>query len=240
MELKFERFFFPTLDSTQTYLKKWAERTPLPSGTLVWTSDQRGGYGRKGTPWYASPGESLTFSFLLSSPRSPQTLPIRVVVALYETVKSYSRFPLFIKWPNDIWCEQGKIGGILVESKQQGNRVSHAFIGVGVNVYQREFPSHLTAASLAQIGEPPCPLEKLLADFEAQFSHWYFAPEEEVKERFLCNLWRTGYFLIEGKQLEGTILDWSSGGYITLQTDGGVCVVPAATLRMICPFPFLR
>ncbi|GIV24827.1 MAG: hypothetical protein KatS3mg026_0519 [Bacteroidia bacterium] len=136
----FRVHIFPELPSTQTYLREWASREAIPDGTLVWALHQTQGYGRKGTPWLASPGESLTFTFVVTPEPPFQLLMPRIAVALHETIQPFVRERLFLKWPNDLWCPRGKLAGLLTELLWQGP-TARAFIGVGVNVYQRRFPS---------------------------------------------------------------------------------------------------
>ncbi|MCX7606115.1 MAG: biotin--[acetyl-CoA-carboxylase] ligase [Bacteroidia bacterium] len=235
MALKFIRHFFSELPSTQLLLQEWAAASSLPEGTLIWTGHQTSGYGRNGTPWYASPGESLTFSFIIYPSLAPGNLTAQTALALYDTLFPFAQDTLFIKWPNDLWCTQGKVAGILIEVRWKGNHPTMALIGIGINVYQTSFPAHLKAASLAQLGSAPPSLEKLLDSFEKAFSNWYTAPEEQIRTHFLQRLRREGLFLIAQREVEGTITDWSPTGWIEVTTPSEVLRLPASDLRIAWP-----
>lgn len=237
--VKFSRHHLSTLPSTQSYLREWSTRAYLPDGTLVWTTHQTAGYGRRGTPWWGSAGESLAFSFLVRpTPQTAPLLPLCTATALYEAVAPFVREPLFLKWPNDLWCPHGKIAGILTEQTWIGSAPTEAYIGIGLNLYQRAFPSNLPAASLRQIGEPPADPEALLEAFEAQFRIWYAAPPAQLIPVFLQRLWRKGTFLIGETQVIGEIIDWEPEGWLTIDTPEGRHRFAAAQVQVAWPPPF--
>ncbi len=236
MALNFRRHFFEVLPSTQSYLKAWALQEPLPEGTLVWARHQSAGYGRKGSPWYSTPGESLTFSFLVRPERGITSLTAQTALALYETVAPFCRETLYLKWPNDLWSPQGKLAGLLVEALWKGTHLQHACIGVGLNVYQPYFPPDLRAASLAQVGQPPDHLEVLLAEFERAFTRWYTAPTPAVRMAFLERLQRKGQFHTPDGPVEATLLDWEPEGWLWLETPQGPTRYLAAAVQMLWPY----
>uniref|UniRef100_H5SK31 BirA family transcriptional regulator, biotin operon repressor / biotin-[acetyl-CoA-carboxylase] ligase n=1 Tax=uncultured Bacteroidota bacterium TaxID=152509 RepID=H5SK31_9BACT len=232
--VSFVRHFFPELPSTQSFLRGWASQAALPEGTLVWTLRQTEGYGRKGTPWYATPGESLTFSFFLRPRCSLDTLTPRAALALYDAIAPYTQKPLFLKWPNDLWCPQGKLAGILTEVVWD-SPTPQAFIGIGLNVYQKSFPPGLPAASLSQVGNPPPHLSALLDDFEQAFQRWYEAPDTQARHTFLMRLERKGRFSIQGQTYEGELYEWHPEKGLCLSTPHGKLWVSPGHLHMLWP-----
>ncbi|GIV24222.1 MAG: biotin--[acetyl-CoA-carboxylase] ligase [Bacteroidia bacterium] len=235
MALRFRRYFFEELPSTQAYLKAWAEREAVPQGTLVWTRHQTAGYGRKGTPWHATPGESLTFSFLVSPAEGTDTLTVRTALAVYDTLAPHLHEPLFLKWPNDLWTPTGKLAGLLTEAVWQGSKLRFACIGIGINVYQRSFPPSLRATSIALSGTPPTQVESLLEVFEAHFFYWYEAPVPKVQKRFMERLLRKGQFLIHENLIEGTITAWETEGFLRIETATGTHRYPASAVQVVWP-----
>lgn len=229
-----KRYFFPELDSTQSLLREWAENHPYPSGTLVWTFHQRAGYGRKGSSWYAAPGESLTFSFLLRENVEAETLLARAALALYDTASPYAHSPLYLKWPNDLWAgARGKLAGILAEVRWAGAQPLYAIVGIGVNVYQQEFPAGLQAVSLAQIGNPPSELERLLEGFEEAFQRWNTAEANYVRERFVERAWREGILSQEGHSLPAYLLKWTEANELYFETPKGLYICPAGQVETV-------
>ncbi|MEN2992569.1 MAG: biotin--[acetyl-CoA-carboxylase] ligase [Bacteroidia bacterium] len=231
----FQRHFFPELDSTQSLLRQWASQACLPEGTLIWTEHQRAGYGRQGRPWWSSPGESLTFSFLLY-PSPPRTayLSAYVGLALYRTLQPYTTHPLYLKWPNDLWCipqspaPAGKLAGILIEILWPQTSRPIALVGIGVNVYQRHFPPSLCACSLAQIGTPPSYLEALLDAFETEFTLTYALSEAELRTSFLAVLWRKVWVEAGSQKQCAEISAWEGDKLRLKALSGEVWEIPAA------------
>ncbi|MCS7162658.1 MAG: biotin--[acetyl-CoA-carboxylase] ligase [Bacteroidia bacterium] len=231
----FQRHFFSELDSTQSLLRQWASQATLPEGTLIWTRHQRAGYGRQGRSWWSSPGESLTFSFLLyPSPTSAAYLSAYIGVALHRTLQPYTAHPLYLKWPNDLWCipqstlPAGKLAGILIEVLWPQPSRPIALVGIGVNVYQRRFPPGLWACSLAQIGTPPRRLEALLDAFEAEFTHTYTLSESHLRTSFLAALWRKVWVEAGGQKQLAEISAWEGDKLRLKALSGEVWEIPAA------------
>jgi BirA family biotin operon repressor/biotin-[acetyl-CoA-carboxylase] ligase len=111
-------------------------------GTVVAADFQEAGRGRNARPWAAARGENLLFTILLRYKDFqfiPEALTLRtglaVSLAVEDMVPALAG-QVKVKWPNDIMIGSRKAVGILTES--DGKIV---YIGVGVNVYQREFPA---------------------------------------------------------------------------------------------------
>ena len=134
-----------------------------PHGLILLSHEQTNGRGRRGNTWSAAPSESLTFSILVH-PQEPKALWPRLALAtglaLAEALESFGCQP-GIKWPNDLWLEDRKAAGILVEAGE-----NFAIVGIGLNVHTTEFPGDLadSATSLAlTLGEAPSRPEVLAA-----------------------------------------------------------------------------
>jgi len=123
----------PEIDSTNAELMRRARTAPLDPVLLV-AEHQTAGRGRLGRGWHSQPGQSLTFSLgLMLQPRSWSGLSLVVGVSLAERLHADVR----LKWPNDLWLEGRKLGGILVETAGQADAPGAAravVIGVGLNV----------------------------------------------------------------------------------------------------------
>ncbi len=232
---RFRRHSLPVVDSTQRYIKDWHRAEPLPDGTLVWAHAQTAGYGRKSRPWVATPGESLTFSFV-AYPTEPLPLwSARIAIALYETAALYTTIPLFLKWPNDLYAPQGKLAGILIEAQWQGEALSAVFVGIGLNVYQRHFEPDLWATSLAMLGANPPSLEHVLDTFEMQFITWLSPTPETLADAFLKRLWRKGPFKVHDREIAGEIVKWAPEGFLHVAGSSGVSCYEAHLVEMVWP-----
>jgi BirA family biotin operon repressor/biotin-[acetyl-CoA-carboxylase] ligase len=148
----------PSIDSTSSELMRRA-RSGLIEPVLLTAENQTAGRGRMGKGWHSRPGQSLTFSLALPlAPASWSGLSLAVGVSLAHSLHPDVR----LKWPNDLWLHQRKIGGILVETAStgepaQGQRM--VVIGVGINIARPEAsavaalaPEGSTIASVAPAG----------------------------------------------------------------------------------------
>ena len=128
--------------STNSYLSRMA--SILPSGTVIYTNSQTSGRGQRGNSWEAEPGKNLTFSMLVKQPAVVPSKQFRiseaVSLAVVEWLSQYSD-GFSVKWPNDIYYNDKKICGILIEHVLCGNAIVHTIVGVGINVNQQHFLS---------------------------------------------------------------------------------------------------
>ncbi len=126
----------PTIDSTNTELMRRARQGQADPLLLV-AAEQVAGRGRRGRDWVSRPGDSLTFSLGLPlQPADWSGLSLAVGVSLAESLHPDVR----LKWPNDLWWQDRKLGGILVETANVGAE-RYAIIGVGLNVTTPDLPS---------------------------------------------------------------------------------------------------
>jgi BirA family biotin operon repressor/biotin-[acetyl-CoA-carboxylase] ligase len=102
-----------------------------PSGTVVTAAEQSAGRGRTGRRWSAPPGTALLATAILRPlDERHALLPLAVPVAVGEAIESLAPVRCEVKWPNDLWIEERKAGGVLIEARPP----DWAAIGVGVNL----------------------------------------------------------------------------------------------------------
>lgn len=146
----------PEVDSTNTELMRRARAGRIEPVLLV-AEHQSAGRGRLGRGWTSSAGDSLTFSLGLPlAPADWAGLSLAVGVATAEALHPRIR----LKWPNDLWVDDRKLAGILIEtaSTTTSSAPRYAVIGVGINVKLRQVDRAST---------PPASLDELLPGIEA-------------------------------------------------------------------------
>lgn len=141
--------------STNWYIDTLDNNKPLPEGTVVTTHTQSAGRGQRGNSWEAAPGENLTFSYLLRpqfiAPQKQFILSQAAALAVVDVLSRYSD-GFSVKWPNDIYHNNDKIAGILIENNITAHYISRSIIGIGLNINQQHFISNApNPISLAQI-----------------------------------------------------------------------------------------
>jgi BirA family transcriptional regulator, biotin operon repressor / biotin---[acetyl-CoA-carboxylase] ligase len=130
LELLFE------VDSTNTRLL--AAAPPSPGRADVCVSElQHEGRGRLGRRWIAPFGGGIAMSLGWTCSDVIRTLPalsLGVGVAVSRALARAGAEGISLKWPNDIWFRDRKLGGVLIELRAEAGGPAHVVIGVGVNV----------------------------------------------------------------------------------------------------------
>lgn len=133
-------------DSTNSYAAQHADT--LPDMTMIMAHNQAAGRGQRGNSWESEPGKNLTVT-LIHKPAPKPELPMdvqqyrmseAVALAVVDTLAEYG-IEGKVKWPNDVYVENKKICGILIEHALYGRDIANSRIGIGLNVNQREFLS---------------------------------------------------------------------------------------------------
>lgn len=139
-------YFFPATDSTNTDALE-AARAGAPHGSAYFADEQLAGRGRGDHAWHSAAGEGLYVSALLR-PQLPANrlhlIPLAAGLAAAEAIRTVSGLTIDLRWPNDLLIGPRKVGGILVESKIEDDRVAFAVVGIGINVHQRGFAPGLS------------------------------------------------------------------------------------------------
>ena len=132
------------VDSTNRHLDRQIKAGQVPLPCIAVADEQSAGVGRGANRWY-SPQGCLMFSMaiehsLLDPANTPQRLamlPLRVGLALAQSLEPLVRSQPKVKWPNDVLVEDRKISGILIESQTVGSQtvglMGYAIIGIGIN-----------------------------------------------------------------------------------------------------------
>jgi BirA family biotin operon repressor/biotin-[acetyl-CoA-carboxylase] ligase len=185
-----------------------------------------------GRVWQSQPGDSLTFSLSLPlAPKDWSGLSLAVGLSLAESLHP----DVGLKWPNDLWFQDRKLGGILVEAASMGGR-SQVVVGVGLNIRPRaadglntlpaalsELLPELTApAALARVA---LPLIQTLMAFESSG----FAP---LQSRFAARDVLQGRAVHTSDGQQGVALGVGPGGALRLQTELGVQDIHSAEISV--------
>ena len=151
--------------STNTYLSRLA--ATLPGGTVIYTPCQTAGRGQKGNSWESEDGKNLTFSLLFKRPpvkaRDQFYLSEASALAVVEALTALAGDGFTVKWPNDVYWQDKKICGMLLENSLDGSDIATCIVGIGLNVNQERFVSDApNPVSLLNITGQEHDLESLL------------------------------------------------------------------------------
>ena len=181
-------------NSTSTLLRQ-TMTDATPHLFTVRTDYQTAGRGQAGNGWESEDGSNLLFSTLLrySIPAQQQFRLTEIVsVAMVDMLSRYLPVEkVHIKWPNDIYYEDKKLSGILVENTLAGTDIAYSIVGIGLNVNQLVFNSKApNPISMKQITGKDYAVETLLDEYLSMLQYEMTVAATALHERYLSCLYR--------------------------------------------------
>ncbi|KAA6332743.1 Bifunctional ligase/repressor BirA [termite gut metagenome] len=164
-------------NSTSRYLTTLCEHNDVEEFTIVLSHFQTAGRGQRKHAWESEAEKNLLFSLALYpsflEARNQFLLSQIISLSMKEGLEAFaSGFSL--KWPNDIYWEAKKIGGMLIENDLIGNQIRRSIVGVGININQEKFHSSLpNPVSLTQITGNRYDLLLVLESLVRRCIHYY-------------------------------------------------------------------
>ena len=139
------------VDSTNNYALAKIHANLSQPGTCYFAHEQTSGKGQRGKSWATERGLNIMLSIVLKpdflKPFQQFQLSASVAVATHRFFNSLASEPLKIKWPNDLYWGDQKLGGILIENiittTPGGGNWDWAVVGIGINVNQTNFAADL-------------------------------------------------------------------------------------------------
>ena len=136
-----KRIHYEKIDSTQKEVWRRLENEIIISADI-----QTEGIGTHGRTWYTTQKGNIAFSIGLE-PNVPvknlENLTIEIAEIILEVFDEFYQIKLQIKYPNDIMINNQKVGGILTETKLQGEIVKKIVIGIGINTNNEEISTSI-------------------------------------------------------------------------------------------------
>jgi BirA family biotin operon repressor/biotin-[acetyl-CoA-carboxylase] ligase len=129
-------YYFHAIGSTNIYAKELAMRGE-PEGTMVIAEEQTEGKGRLSRQWYSPSRVNLLFSVIYRPAFSVErifSLSMLTALAIVDSIHDIAGLHTLIKWPNDIYCKDKKVAGILTEFSTEKQKVEYVIVGTGLNV----------------------------------------------------------------------------------------------------------
>lgn len=201
-----------TNDFTRELLTKGDKIT---EGTVVIAENQYNGKGQRGNNWVSEPGMGLTFSVVLFpkflSPSDQfelsQAISLGIVSYLRE-VLPVNMSAICVKWPNDIYVEEKKICGILIENSVSGSRLTHSIVGIGLNINQKIFNDSLPNPTSMRLCSGSWfkgtqVLNGLCGYLDARYIELRNGASQKIKEDYLQSMY--GYGMIREYQINGVL-----------------------------------
>ena len=219
-------------DSTNNYLKQLLSKQEIEECSVVIAEKQTSGRGQRGNSWESEPGKNLTFSIVLYPHHIPasrqfalsQIISLGIIDILQKFGPGFS-----IKWPNDIYWNEKKLVGILIENELTGHTFNTAIVGIGINVNQELFLSTApNPISLKQITGKDIDRHTLLSDILNAIIKRYYHYEENndktLNDNYMKFLFRnngTYFFKTDNERFKASIKGIENDGHLILETENG-------------------
>jgi BirA family biotin operon repressor/biotin-[acetyl-CoA-carboxylase] ligase len=130
-----------TINSTNSYLVERSQNN-APSGFVCFAEHQTAGKGRRGRQWVSPYGSNIYVSILWRFQQGgiagTAGLSLAIGVAVIRALKQHNISDVGLKWPNDIYSQGKKLGGILIEVAGEADGPCAAVIGLGLNLFLSE------------------------------------------------------------------------------------------------------
>lgn len=220
--------------STNDYALELIRQGQAISGTMISASEQTEGRGLDKNRWESEPGKNLLISILVQpeaiKPSDQFILNQVSSLAICDFLKS--KIPstqVCVKWPNDVYIENKKAAGILINNMISGDRILWSVIGMGININQEKFfgdaPNPVSLKMLSGINYD---LNLCLQELEHYFSLWYRyvvdAENDYVHTQYLKSLYRLGQqanYLYRGSKIIASITGIGEYGRLLLRMPDG-------------------
>jgi BirA family biotin operon repressor/biotin-[acetyl-CoA-carboxylase] ligase len=226
--LKFGKQVFKlnSVDSTNNYAANLLKVGIIENGAVVMADFQTNGRGQRSNIWHSAPGMNLCASFVYLPANLAlsdlMTINWWVSLSVIDLLNKFS-VKASIKWPNDIFVEDLKVGGLLIETVNQGTQVKSIIIGVGINVNQLDFNT-IQATSIKKINGIHNGVEDVLWSLcDSLTSNVPLLNQRDLlKSSYEAHLFRVGVkqeFLIAEQAVFGKIQGVGSLGQLKVRID---------------------
>lgn len=227
------KIFKKRLKSTNLYASGLLVKNRPTDPFWIRADDQFGGKGQGDHTWASEPGKNLTGTLVIFPERLNASeqfiLSMTFALAVNDFLGLFTG-EIMIKWPNDLYAGEKKIGGILIETAVMGPWIDHAILGVGINVNQVDFPADVpnpvSLTRLTGVKHDLVELENLLL---ASFRNWYRMIESGnligVQEEYLKRLYRFGKladYQTNNKIFKARITGVTPFGHLILEDERGL------------------
>ena len=225
--------YYNRLDSTN--IEAWELiKENKNHGTIIITENQTKGKGQKTKTWRMIPGKSLVFSLIISKNYPVDysgLISLSVSLALNESLNKRG-VETQLKWPNDLFINGKKIGGILCETKIEKSKIKNMVIGIGLNVneskeeHDESIRKNLT--TMFEVSKHPHQRELIVAEFINSFE--LLLNKLSVKPFQIIEAWLNKcmhldekiLFLQNDKTIEGVFCGLDDNGFAKINIDNKV------------------
>jgi BirA family transcriptional regulator, biotin operon repressor / biotin---[acetyl-CoA-carboxylase] ligase len=225
-------FYFEELTSTNSHASLMLKEGLAAEGSVIYTDFQTSGRGRAGNRWESERGKNLLISIIIFAesvrPEDQFNISIAISLGICDFLDDYFKGSK-IKWPNDIYINDDKIAGILIENSIIGNIVESTIAGIGLNINQVEYPSSVpNPVSLRMLTNKEydtgvC-LKNLLTYLDNRYKQLLYGNPEQLENEYLSRLYRLNewhYYRSKERIFKGMVKGISASGKLKIKEESG-------------------
>ncbi len=220
----------PQTKSTNSYAVSLLSQQRPPEGYVVITDNQTQGKGLETNSWESEVGKNLTFSIILYPDFAAEqqfTLNKAISLGIYDFLQNkIGKVKVSVKWPNDIYLDDKKVCGILIQNSLIGNRFDYTIVGIGLNVNQSIFlsdaPNPVSMKMITGIDyNIEELLEKLLKAILLRYSQVKTLPKKigQDYQNALYRFMEWHYFEVKKNRIFGRIRGTNEYGQLLIETE---------------------
>lgn len=226
-------FFFENLPSTNTHAATLLKKNSLPEGAIVYTNYQSEGRGQTGNRWESEDNKNLLISIVIFpsmiSPADQFIISMAFSLGICDFLKRYIS-AIKIKWPNDIYVNNDKIAGILIEHSILGDLIGNTIAGIGININQVKFlsnapnPVSLTLLTGINFDLVSC-LKQLAADLDKRYKQLISEDYATIRNEYTSQLYRHNKwseFRDQNGIFSGRIISVADNGKLSVERKNGI------------------
>ncbi len=225
-----------SVDSTNNYARQQIHDGLAQHGDAVFAHEQLAGKGQRGKIWRSETSSNIILSIVIKPDQlrlmQQFQLSACVAVSVQEFFSKYAGDDTKIKWPNDLYWQDRKAGGLLIESvirsmESGASEWLWSIIGIGININQTAFPSYLVnPVSLKQITGKNFDVialaKELCGILEKNFIVLQRGDFEKIYSLYLSQLYKKGATVKlkkDNRVFEATIISVSPVGKLIVHPD---------------------
>jgi BirA family biotin operon repressor/biotin-[acetyl-CoA-carboxylase] ligase len=238
------RIFFKELESTNSYISRTLVTEQLTEGTIVHTEYQSAGKGQAGNKWESEKDKNLTFSIILYPsfirPSEQFLISVSISLGICDFLKRHID-NCSIKWPNDIYANNDKIAGILIEHSLMADKIQNTIAGIGLNINQERFISDaINPVSLKLLTgreyDLNVVLDQISLDLDKRYNQLINKEFGQLRNDYISQIFRLNewsQFKDSSGYFRGRIITVTDEGLVRVEKDGGELVDYASNLKYI-------
>lgn len=218
-------YHLDSVDSTNNFTAKIINDQICQNGAVILADEQTAGKGQMGNTWESERGSNLLCSIAWRpdnlSVNDQSKLSWLVALILHKLLLRFG-INAEIKWPNDIYVQNQKIAGILIENQIEGKNISWVIVGIGLNVNQQVF-ENAHATSMKNILGPTFTIKTVLSEltdlFNGYLNQWDVL-QDTFKSEFEANLYQKNIKAIysdKSGKFEGELMGVQDDGRIVIR-----------------------